>query len=156
MDIKRELEKIVETNLKSDDLFLVDIIVSNSNSSKKVLILIDGDTGVNIDACAKLSRQIGEVLEEQALFDSPYTLEVSSPGVDHPLQMKRQYKKNVGRKVKVTLLDEAIKTGKLMAVNNETILINEEIKSSKRKMNYQETEISFETIKKTNVLVSFK
>ena len=53
--------------------------------NQKVLVLIDGDEGVNIDDCSKISRKVGPILEEGDFMPGKYLLEVSSPGLDHPL-----------------------------------------------------------------------
>jgi len=84
-------------------------------------------------------------------------LEVSSPGLEHPLKLNRQYKKNIGRQVKVTLQDDNQKTGELLSVDDTYILIGEIIKEKgSKKAEIQEVKIPFSDIKKTNVLVSFK
>lgn len=156
MEIRRELEKIVLDNLDNESLFLVNIDISADKGPKKVKVLIDSDDGLNIDQCAKLSRRIGEVIEEKELVQDAFTLEVSSPGLDYPLKFKRQYLKNIGRRLRVLLNDNNEKTGKLMQVGDHSIVVNTEQKGKSRKIAYVETEINFSDIKKTNVLVSFK
>ncbi|UII21919.1 ribosome maturation factor RimP [Fulvivirga ligni] len=87
-------------------------------------------------------------------FSDPYRLEVSSPGVDHPLNSLRQYKNNIGRSVKITLQDKDV-VGVLKAADEEKILLDEEVKKGKKK-EYKEVEIPFGDIKKTIVQISFK
>ncbi len=65
-------------------------------------IFVDTDSGITIGQCADLSRELAARLDELNVLDEPYELEVSSPGIDKPLTMFRQYKKNVGRTFKVT------------------------------------------------------
>ncbi|MFT6827876.1 MAG: ribosome maturation factor RimP, partial [Roseivirga sp.] len=111
--------------------------------------------GVNIDECAALSRAIGMKMELEEVFDDPFVLEVSSPGLDHPLKFKRQYQKNIGRELKFTLLDGTIEKGKLIEVGEESIKFEKEIKE-KKKTTTELVEMAFDSIDKANVLVSFK
>ena len=155
MDLKDTVEAIVKENLKDDSHFLVDIIISSKQGPTKILILIDGDQGVNIDDCASISRSVGFYLEENNVIESKYTLEVSSPGVDHPLQNVRQYTKNIGREVKVTTLENEEFKGILKDIKEDKVLFDRQIKKGK-KIELSEVEIPLENIKKTIVQISFK
>ena len=152
----RELIKqVAEDYLKDPSYFIVDVIVKGSGGRSKVLILLDGDEGVNIDDCADLSRAVGMHIETEELIEHAYILEVSSPGLDHPLMLNRQYKKNINRKLKLRLKDETEITGLLESVSEDEIGFKKE-KKNKKKVTYQEVSIPFEAIEKANVLVSFK
>ena len=156
--ITKLVEKILAQR-QDDSLFLVDVVVSASKNSQKVLVHLDGDEGVNIDACAEISRQVGGVIEEEDLFTGSFILEVSSPGLDLPLKMQRQYYKNVGRNVKVLTQDNMTRKGLLKEVTEEHIVIEELPKGKgpqKKKADTKEVLIPFQEIKKTNVLASFK
>lgn len=156
MDLKRHIEEIV-TGLLKEEEFLVDVIIAGANAAGKILILLDADNGINIDRCAEISRKTGAVLEAEDAIETAYVLEVSSPGLEHPLKLNRQYKKNIGRQVKVTLQDDKQKTGELLSVEETYIVIGEIIKEKgSKKTEVQEVKIPFSDIKKTNVLVSFK
>lgn len=156
MDIKNFIEGLVQKYLADrPDLFLVEVVVSGSNKKNKVLVLVDGDEGITIDHCAQLSRKLSGELEEKDIMDGAYRLEVSSPGVEFPLKYQRQYKKHVGRKVKVTLNDGAEKIGRLEEVKESGIRLEEEVKEGK-KTTSQEIEINQDDIKNMIVLVSFK
>lgn len=156
MDLKRQIEKIV-TDLLNEEEFLVEVIIAGANSAGKILILIDADNGLNIDRCAFISRKTGAVLEETDAIESAYVLEVSSPGLEHPLKLNRQYIKNIGRQVKVLLSDDSLKKGELIAVDDQSITIAETVKEKgSKKEEVQSVIVPFSDIKKTNVLVSFK
>ena len=155
MDIKDFVEKAALESLKDESYFIVDVLVKGLTSKAKILVLLDSDNGVNIDECADLSRAIGMKMELEEVFDDPFVLEVSSPGLDHPLKFKRQYQKNVGRELKLTMLDGTIEKGKLIEVGEESIKFEKEIKE-KKKVTADIVEISFDSIDKANVLVSFK
>lgn len=164
MNLKETIEALVNQILEAHEqaaaLFLVDVtIAGNPKAHPKVTVLIDGDQGVDIDACALISRRLGNQIEERNLLENAYVLEVSSPGLDMPLQSKRQYTKNTGRKIKVLLKDGNTKTGKLMLVTDESLLLEEEIpgkkKTTAKEAPAEPTRIAFQDISKTNVLVSF-
>ncbi len=146
-------EIILKTIGNREDLFLVDFKISGHSGAQKMIVLLDGDKGINIDECAEISRKIGSSIEERDLIKGKYTLEVSSPGLDHPLSSKRQYVKNIGRKLKIKTSGELIK-GELLNVSENSIVLKKESKDKKNK-DYSEVEIPFDEIEKANVLVSF-
>tara|TARA_R110001592_G_scaffold70346_1_gene215704 strand:- start:1701 stop:2168 length:468 start_codon:yes stop_codon:yes gene_type:complete len=155
MDLKDFVEKVANDSLKDESYFIVEVIVKGVSGKTKILVLLDSDTGFNIDDCADLSRAISNEMEAEAIMDDPYILEVSSPGLDHPLKSKRQYQKNVGRDLKLALTDSSIVKGKLIEVCENTIKFEKEVKE-KKKIGSELVEINFDTIEKANVLVSFK
>ena len=155
MDLKDFVERVALSSLKDESYFIVDVIVKGVSGKTKILVLLDSDSGFNIDDCADLSRAISNEMEAEAIMDDPYILEVSSPGLDHPLKLKRQYQKNVGRDLKLTLTDNTIVKGKLIEVCENTIKFEKEVKE-KKKIGSELVEINFDTIEKANVLVSFK
>jgi ribosome maturation factor RimP len=133
---------------------LVDVIVTAKKGPGKVLVLVDADAGIDIDACAEISRQLSKDLDESSLLSDNYLLEVSTPGVDHPLKLKRQYKKHIGRNLKLKLADK-IEEGKLIEVFEDKIILNQERGSGKHKETFT-LEVPFGEIEKAFVLVSFK
>lgn len=154
MDLNAEIRQLVEPHLASDQ-FLVDVVVSAKKSPGKVLVLLDGDQGITIDTCAEISRQLSKALDERNLMGDNYLLEVSTPGVDQPLKLKRQYHKHVGRSLKIKLQDGSQVEGKLAEVKEDEILLHQEIGSGKKKETKTIT-VAFAGIDKTFVLVSFK
>ncbi|MDF9800212.1 ribosome maturation factor RimP [Catalinimonas alkaloidigena] len=163
MSLEVQIEGWVQEMLEGQDpsLFLVEVSISNAKNSQKVVVHLDGDEGISIDTCAEISRKLGARMEEENLISESFTLEVSSPGLDLPLKMHRQYKKNVGRNVKVLLQDNTTKKGVLMQVDEQQIVLKEELKvkskdKSKKRGETKEVVIPFQDIKKTNVLASFK
>jgi len=154
MDIVKEIWKIAETHLTDPGQFVVDVVVSARKGPKKVLVILDGDTGISIDDCADISRAVSKVLDEAGYFEDNYTLEVSTPGVDHPLKFARQYAKHVGRRLKVKVAERTVE-GKLESVTAEAIVLGEETGTGKKKETIT-TAIPFSQIEKAFVLVSFK
>ncbi|WKN32873.1 ribosome maturation factor RimP [Porifericola rhodea] len=163
MNIEVQIEQLVQQILEEQQdpsLFLVDVSVSSAKNSQKVIIHLDGDEGISIDTCALVSRKLGAIIEEQDLISGSFTLEVSSPGLDLPLKMHRQYTKNIGRRVKVLLQDNTTVKGELSKVEEGQIIVQEELKNkskdkSKKQGGTKEIVIPFQDIKKTNVLASF-
>lgn len=141
--------------LTDESLFLVDVVVSNKPGSKRVLVILDGDNGVTIDACAEVSRKLSGLLDESPFMEESYTLEVASPGLDHPLKLTRQYVKNRGRKLKVVLKDKQTVQGKLTEADDQKIVVEEELKEGK-KTTTKKRVIAFGDIEKALVVVSFK
>lgn len=126
MDDKARLTEWLQPYLNDGRLYIVDIQVAGRQGGRiKVTILLDSDTGITIDECATISRQLGGQMDESNFFgDSPFTLEVSSPGVDFPLTFRRQYVRNVGRQLTVTLADGGIRKGRLESVADDYIVLD--------------------------------
>ena len=146
MEEQRIRELVVKLIEGTDDLFLVDVKVKGNTGNQKVLVFVDGDQGISIDQCSQLSRQLGAEMEEEEIMDGKYTLEVSSPGLDFPLVLKRQYIKNKGRELEVEVDDGKLE-GKLREIKEDSILLD---------LKGQERWIRLEEIKQSKVKVSFK
>ena len=155
MELKEQIEDLVNVQLKGSPYFLVNVGIAGVKSVPKITVWVDGDEGVRIDTCAEISRKLGQQLEERKLISTAYTLEVSSPGIDQPLKLLRQYKQHMGRKLKVTLKDGTIKTGTLTQVQEESIQLTEEKKTKKKNETEPPAEIKLADIDKAFVLVSF-
>jgi ribosome maturation factor RimP len=146
-----KIKTIAEERFTEEDLsdcFIVDIVPSGS----KLEVFIDSDDGVKFWQCQKLSRAIEAYLDETAVLGTSYVLEVSSPGVDKPLKFRRQYPRNVGRKIEVLLKDGHMIEGRLLEVNSEDILV--ESKGEKKKELIQ-NRIKFVEINNSKILITF-
>jgi ribosome maturation factor RimP len=145
------IEKLLEP-LLVDDIFLVSIKVKPTNNYK---IYLDADGGLGIEKCIKINRALYRQIEEMGMYpDGDFSLEVSSPGVDEPLKLLRQYKKNISRTVEVTLADDEKKEGVLKEVTDDSITI-EQVEGKGKKAVVLQTLIEFATIKQTKVLIKF-
>ncbi|MGN6533090.1 MAG: ribosome assembly cofactor RimP [Ginsengibacter sp.] len=137
---------------KTDGLFLIDV---KSAPGNKITVLLDGDKGVTIENCTAVNKALYKFIEETQLFeDNNFSLEVSSFGVDKPLILLRQYKKNIGRNVEVVLTDGQKTEGKLADANEEHIIIEQKTGKG-NKMTTKTTTILFNQIKHTTVLITF-
>ncbi|WP_199139971.1 ribosome assembly cofactor RimP [Pedobacter sp. ASV12] len=154
MQVENRVRELVEEKIADrPELFLVEVKMLPNN---KLIIHVDGDEGINIQDCAAISRHVGFHLEEENAIEKAYNLEVSSPGVGEPLQLKRQYHKNIGRELGIKLADGTKKEGKLLEVGENAIVIEEKVKEKGKKAQLVETSVEFENITETKVLISFK
>jgi len=154
MQIEDRVRALVEEKIaERPDLFVVRV---KMHANGLLEILLDGDQGIAIEDCARVSRQVGFHLEEENLIDRAYRIEVSSPGLGTPLLLHRQYLKNTGRNVRVKTAGGDEHEGKLCHVSETAIVLEEKTKEKGRKAVVQRTEIPFGDIIETKVLISFQ
>jgi ribosome maturation factor RimP len=153
MDLVQEIKAVAQERL-TEGQFLIDVIVTARKGPKKVMVIVDADQGFSIDDCAELSRHLSKILDEKNLIDDNYMLEVTTPGVDFPLKLNRQYKKNIGRMLKIKLREKTVE-GKLILATDDSITLEQEIGSGKKK-EVNSMIIPIAEIEKALVLVSFK
>lgn len=146
-----DIISLVET-IVTDPYFLVSAKIKPTNNIK---LFLDGDQGITIETCVKINRQLYKLIEEKAWYpEGDFSLEVSSPGIDEPLVLHRQYLKNIGRKIEVTLNDTTIKNGTLTHVSEENFTI-ETLVGKGKKAEKREINISFADVKEAIIQVSF-
>lgn len=154
MDIEKRVTQLVEEKIADrPDLFLVSV---KMHSNGKLVILVDGDKGIGIADCAAISRHVGFHLEEENVIESAYNLEVSSPGIDAPLVLPRQFIKNVGRQLAIKMVDGSKREGKLTGTTEDAVVIEEIKKEKGKKAQTIESTIPLAQITETKVLISFK
>jgi ribosome maturation factor RimP len=154
MNIEKRVKELVEEKIADrDDLFLVDV---KMHSNGKLIILVDGDKGIGISDCVAISRHVGFHLEEESVIETAYNLEVSSPGLDTPLTLMRQYAKNINRDLAIKMADGTKREGKLSAITEDAIVIEEKVKEKGKKVQLVENVIPIDQITETKVLISFK
>jgi ribosome maturation factor RimP len=144
---------MVQDLLQADlDCFLVDLWIKPTNN---IRVALDADGGLPIEKCVSLNRRLYKQIEEAGLYpDGNFSLEVSSPGLDEPLKMHRQYVKNISRPVEVLLQDGHTTEGVLKAVNENDIEVEETKGKNKKKEVVQHT-IPFTNIKSTKIQIKF-
>ena len=151
--VQNELIKsLVDQSISDESQFLIDLVINSKSNPIKITVVLDGDMGVSIDDCATVSRSLTKLLDESL---ENYALEVTTPGVDQPLKLNRQYKKNIGREVKVQLKDKKVERGKLVEVTDSSIYLEQETKEGKKK-ELKIIPFQFQEIERTLVEVSFK
>jgi ribosome maturation factor RimP len=154
MNLEKRVRELVEEKLADrPDLFIVSIKILNQAN---VTVLLDGDTGLGIHDCAMVSRHVGFHLEEENAISDAYTLEVSSPGLDTPLVLARQFQKNIDRTLAIKLTSGEKIEGVLKAVADEEITLNINIKEKGKKIRNEDKTIVKSEIAEALVQVSFK
>jgi len=144
-----DIRKTIEQKLETTDKFVVEVRVKSGNH---ITVLLDSDTSINIDDCIAVTRLIESVFDRET---EDYDLVVSSAGIDQPYKLRRQYQKNIGREVEVTLTDKSTFAGKLMATDETGITVYR--KTKVKKVETEETrQIPFNEIKQTKEIISFK
>lgn len=141
------IRALVDEKLEGTDKFIVSAKVLPGN---KIRVFIDGVTGLNVKDCVDVSRQIEGNLDREV---EDFELQVSSPGLTEPFAHPLQYKKNVGRKVKITTIEGGSWKGELMEFDGSNIILQPEKK--KKKELEEPVTISLETIKEAKTVISF-
>jgi len=147
------IEELVNKFLGNEPgYFLVEVKIKATNNIK---VFIEGDKGITIEKCVQFNRQLYKTIESSDLFPpGSFSLEVSSPGVDKPLKLQRQYLKNTGRNIEVLFNDGSVKSGRLLQVSNDDIIVEETVGKGK-KTETRQLVIPFSNIKTTTVQIEF-
>lgn len=153
MELQQQLEAWIEEVLGTiPGYFPVELKVS---AKHEIRVFVDADQGVSINELAELNRALRKRIDESGLFpEGDFSLELSSPGLDEPLKLRRQYQKNQGRKVEVLLDNGSKRTGTLLSVGEEALVLEEQVTRERKKV-LQVSEIPFNQIKYTKVCVVF-
>lgn len=132
--------------------FLVEVRIKPTNNVK---VYVDADEGVILSDLISYNRKLYKWIEDSGLFpNGDFSLEVSSPGLDEPLKIHRQFIKNVGRFAELMMSDGTIREGKLVDATEDGIVLESESGKGKKKQVKQET-ILFTDIKTTKIQVRF-
>lgn len=147
---KAKIVELANECLQNTDKYVVDLQVKTGNI---ISIVLDGDTALNIVDCIQLSKFIESKLDREI---EDFDLKVSSFGADKPFKLKRQYQKNIGRDVEITMDDDKVLQGKLLEVNEEMIKIKLSGKKKKDQLTEEDLMIDFDHIKQTKCTLIFK
>jgi ribosome maturation factor RimP len=149
IELIKKITAITEKKFLEEDFsdcYIVDLKISNN---LKVEIFIDCDSELTINKCAAISRFIAKEIEDADLINEKFTLDVSSPGLGRPL-IKRQYIKNVGKLLKIKMIDKTSIEGKLIHFEEDKITI--EIQEKK---DFIKKEIAFNEIEEAKIIFKF-
>ncbi|MBI2429295.1 MAG: ribosome maturation factor RimP [Ignavibacteriales bacterium] len=130
--IVEKIKVLAQPIIDRNDAFLVDLLIRGERTSKVVELYVDTDSGILLDQCSNISRELATILDESDIIQGRYRLDVSSPGLDRPLKLLRQYKKNIGRTCKIVSMEEGKKVaaeGVLDQVNENSVSILQKGKS---------------------------
>jgi ribosome maturation factor RimP len=153
MSIEDQIAQRVNKLIESEpDVFLVEIRIKPTNNVK---VFLDADAGISIDKLVQYNRRLYKEFEEDNFFPGgDFSLEVSSPGLDEPLKLHRQYLKNIGRFVEVIQLDGSKIEGKMISAEQDQLLLEEQ-KGKGKKAEMINHSIPFSNIKTTKVQIKF-
>ncbi|MCC7504317.1 MAG: ribosome maturation factor [Saprospiraceae bacterium] len=159
MDVTERITRLLEEKFTTDEAFADCFIVEiNLKGGQHLDVFADSDSGMTFLKCQALSRHLEKHLDENGWLGEKYVLEVSSPGVDRPLKFPRQYRKNAGRTLAVTLTDKTQKTGLLKSADDNGIVLETthiERENNKKKEVKTETPIAYDPIEKAVVQLAF-
>jgi ribosome maturation factor RimP len=131
-----------------------DVVIDHGARPPRITVIADGDDGLDLDSIATLSRRASELLDglDPTKAESPYVLEVTSPGVDRPLTAEKHYRRARGRKVELTLSDGSQLTGRVGETCDGTVCL---VVREGSRGNYSVRELPISGITKAVVQVEF-
>ena len=124
MALKDQISELVTPAVSDAGFYLEDVHIAAPGSHRIVTCIVDGDSSLNLDQVTSVSRIISELLDEATFMgETPFTLEVTSPGVDRPLTAPRHFKKNVDRLLKVIKVDGSEVTGRILSNTDQDVTL---------------------------------
>jgi ribosome maturation factor RimP len=129
MALKDQISELVTPAVSDLGFYLEDVHIATPGSHRIVTCIVDGDASLNLDQVTSVSRVISELLDEAAFMgETPFTLEVTSPGVDRPLTQPRHFAKNVDRLLKIIKLDGSEITGRILSNTDHDVTLTVSVK----------------------------
>ena len=151
MALKDQISELVTPAVSDQGFYLEDVHVATPGSHRIVTCIVDGDASLNLDQVTTVSRVISELLDEAVFMgETPFTLEVTSPGVDRPLTEPRHFAKNVDRLLKIIKLDGSEVTGRILSNTDLDVTLTVTVK----KETIEQT-VSLNEIKRAVVEIEF-
>jgi len=151
VSLTQSISDLISPAVTEAGFFLEEVQIATPGSHRIVTCVVDGPTPLNLDQVTVASRVISELLDTaEFMGETPFTLEVTSPGVDRPLTQPRHWTKNLTRLIKVTLTDGATITGRLTEFNESNATLVENIKGR-----IKEHKVAFADIKRAVVEIEF-
>ena len=151
MALKDQISELVTPAVSDQGFYLEDVHVATPGSHRIVTCIVDGDASLNLDQVTTISRVISELLDEASFMgEMPFTLEVTSPGVDRPLTQPRHFAKNIDRLLKIVKLDGGEVTGRILSNTDHDVTLTVTVK----KETLEQT-VSLSEIKRAVVEIEF-
>ena len=126
---------VIRPVIAAAGLDLESVRVTAAGRRRLLRVVVDSDRGVSLDDAAAISRKLSAALDATPVMgDFPYTLEVSSPGVDRPLTDPRHWRRAVGRLVRVTVADAGAVSGRIVAADPEEVTLD--VEGTSRRFGY--------------------
>ena len=144
MGKKEEISAAITPELSDLGFYLEDITITSAGRRSMITVIVDGDNHLSLDQVTVATKAIGEIVENiQSLGQAPFTLEVTSPGLDRPLTKPRHWRKNIDRLVKIVLLDGREIKGRVKDVSEISTTVDEQA-------------VKFSDIKRATLEIEFK
>jgi len=151
MSLSEKITELVKPAVEKAGFFLEDVHVVSPGNHRIITCIVDGQIPLNLDQLTSVSREISELLDVANFMDeSPFTLEVTSPGVDRPLTLLRHWQKNLNRLVKVVKQDGSVVSGRITTLEESHVLLTEDLKGKSK-----EHTVQFADIKRATVEIEF-
>jgi ribosome maturation factor RimP len=151
MALKDQISELVTPAVSGQGFYLEDVHVATPGSHRIVTCIVDGDASLNLDQVTSVSRVISELLDEAAFMgETPFTLEVTSPGVDRPLTQPRHFAKNADRLLKIVKVDGSEVTGRILSNTDHDVTLSVAVKKE-----IVEQTVSLADIKRAVVEIEF-
>ncbi len=151
MALKDQISEHITPALHKAGYFLEDVNLVSPGQHRIVTVIVDGERALNLDQVTVASKLVSELLDEATFMgETPFTLEVTSPGIDRPLTLPRHFAKNVDRLLKVTKTDGVVVTGRILSNTASDLTL-----SVTEKKDVKEVVISLADIKRAQVEIEF-
>jgi ribosome maturation factor RimP len=151
MSLTQSITDLISPAVTEAGFFLEEVQIASPGNHRIVTCVVDGPTPLNLDQVTVASRVISELLDSASFMgETPFTLEVTSPGVDRPLTQPRHWSKNLTRLIKVTLNNGESIIGRLTEFDVDAAKVVENIKGR-----IKEHSVAFADIKRAVVEVEF-
>jgi ribosome maturation factor RimP len=151
MALKDQISEHITPALQKAGYFLEDVNLVSPGQHRIVTVIVDGESALNLDQVTVASKLVSELLDEATFMgETPFTLEVTSPGIDRPLTLPRHFAKNVDRLLKVTKTDGVVVAGRILANTDSDLTL-----SVTEKKDVKEVVISLGDIKRAQVEIEF-
>jgi len=151
MALKDQISEFISPALHKAGYFLEDVNLVSPGQHRIVTVIVDGASALNLDQVTVASKLVSELLDDAPFMgETPFTLEVTSPGIDRPLTLPRHFAKNADRLLKVTKTDGEVVTGRILS-NTEvdvTLTVTE-------KKDVKQVTITLADIKRAQVEIEF-
>ena len=141
---KEEISAVITPALSDLGFYLEDITITSAGRRSMLTVIVDGDTHLSLDQVTVATKAISEIVENiQSLGQAPFTLEVTSPGLDRPLTKPRHWRKNIDRLVKIVLSDGKEIKGRVKDATEISATVDEQA-------------VNFSDIKRATLEIEFK
>lgn len=150
MSLVQSITDAITPVVDAAGLFLEDVHIASPGNRRVVTVVVDGTVNLNLDEVTVITKEISAVLDEAEFMGAtPFTLEVTSPGVDRPLTLPRHWQKNITRLVKSVMVNGEVVTGRVEVVHDESVCVIVEGKTPHK------IELPFVEIKRAQVEIEF-